>query len=52
MNNHEPLPCMTPREAAVAFIAAFMDCKTEEERERLAEWWNADQRRADHEGVH
>lgn len=45
MHNTEPIPSMTPKEAAWAFVAAFLDCKTIEDRERLAEWWNADQRR-------
>lgn len=45
MHNTETIPSMTPKEAAWAFVAAFLDCKTTDEREQLARWWNADQRR-------
>ena len=45
-----PIPQMTPMQAALAFIVAFRSRKTTEEKERLAGWWNDDQRRkADHE---
>ena len=45
MRYNGPRLKMTPMQAALAFIVAFRSCKTTEEKERLAEYWNADQRR-------
>lgn len=35
----------TRQQAAELFVATYMECSTPEERERLVEWWNADQER-------